>query len=228
MIYLSGSTNDTIETALIRAGIGLMCQPGTGYHHRIGRYPWWGADIVGMNGNHAPEDGLHWLAGLPTERCLFAVSPDAYPDAAESLRRGIEYAPLIRSLGFPVAVVAQDGAERLDWPWDEIDCLFIGGEQRKPGWTEWKESDAAAQLAKEARNAGKWVHMGRVNTVRRMRRARLMGCLSVDGTKIAYGSDINGPELIRFLRVLDNTPPLPFERWEAPSVNRIAVAEEGE
>lgn len=216
VIYLTGSTNDTIEERLIAAGIGLMCQPGNGYHRRVGRFPWWGADIVGMNGNHSPEQGLDWLSRLPTERCLFAVSPDAYPDAEESLRRGLEYAPLIRELGFPVAVVAQDGAESMRWPWDDIDCLFIGGQQRKPGWKEWKESDEAAGLARRARNAGKWVHMGRVNTARRLRRARLMGCLSVDGTKVAFGSDRNVPELVRFLGVLANTPPLPFDRWETP------------
>jgi hypothetical protein len=217
VIYLSGSTNDTDEPRLIAAGVGLMCQPGNGYHHRISRYPWWAADIVGMNGNHTPEQGLDWLSRLPTARCLFAVSPDAYPDAAESLRRGLEYAPIIRELGFPVAVVAQDGAERMDWPWDAIDCLFIGGEKRAPSWREWKESDAAAGLARRARDAGKWVHMGRVNTMRRLRRARLMGCLSVDGTKIAFGPDINVVELVRFLRVLDNTPPLPLDRWEHPA-----------
>ena len=193
-----------------------MCQPGNGYHHRIEAFPFWAADIVGMNNNNPVEKSLDWLDGLPRSP-LFIVSPDAYPSAEESLRRGLEYAPLIREMGFPVAVVAQDGAENLHWPWDELDCLFIGGIQSEPAWSEWKESDEAKELARRARNAGKWVHMGRVNTLARLRRARLMGCHSVDGTKIAFGSDANLPELLRFLEIMDNTPPLPFDRWESPS-----------
>jgi hypothetical protein len=229
ILYLSGVTNDRIEPRLITAGIGLMCQPGNSYHLRIARYPFWAADVVGMHASATPERGMDWVAPLSPERCLFVVSPDAYPDAVESQRRGLEYAPLIRELGFPVAVVAQDGAERLSWPWDEMDCLFIGGIERRPGWTEWKESMAAEGLAHAARNAGKWVHMGRVNTRRRLRRARDMGCLSADGTGIKYrkrrraGEDEGQRhsrgegELIRDLGIVDATPSLPFHRWETPS-----------
>lgn len=229
MIYLSGSTNDAIEPFLIDRGIGLMCQPGNGYSARVLRYPYWGADIVGMTGAVTPDMGLDWLAELvPSESCLLIVSPDAYPDAVESQRRGLEFAPLIRELGFPVAVVAQDGAERLRWPWDEFDCLFIGGERRTPGRSEWKESDAAAQLVTRARNAGKWVHMGRVNTPRRLRLAWRMGCQSADGTLVKHlrrRRDGETPEqrdrrftrdFSTFARALDH-PPLPLVRWETPS-----------
>jgi hypothetical protein len=229
MIYLSGVTSDRIEPTLVEAGIGLMCQPGNSYHLRIARYPVWAADVVGMHASATPERGMDWLAPLSTERCLFVVSPDAYPDAVESQRRGLEYAPLIREMGFPVAVVAQDGAERLSWPWDEMDCLFIGGTQLEPGWREWKESLAAEGLVHAARNSGKWVHMGRVNTRRRLRRARDMGCLSADGTGIKYRKrrragedgderhDRGESELIRFLAEVNATPALPFQRFETPS-----------
>lgn len=220
MIYLSGSTNDVIEESLIAEGIGLMCQPGNSYHLRIDRYPYWAADVVGINATATAEEGLDWLAGLAPRRgrCLFATSPDAYPDAAESLRRGLEFAPAIRDMGFPVAVVAQDGAEALEWPWEEIDCLFVGGQQRVNGTLEWKESDAAEALCNRARNAGKWVHMGRVNSLRRLRRARAMGCLSVDGTYLAYGPNSNVVRLRRFLRALTCTPPLPLTRRETPGL----------
>jgi hypothetical protein len=159
---------------------------------------------------------MRWLEKLP-RTALFAVSPDVYPDAAESLRRGLEYAPILREMGFPVAIVAQTHAEKLDWPWDEFDCLFIGGEKVTPAHMEWKESDEAKGLAAQARNAGKWVHMGRVNTLRRLQRARQMGCHSVDGTYIKFGPDVNTVRLDKFMRILVNTPPLPFDRWETPS-----------
>lgn len=186
VIYLSGVTNDRIEAQLIEDGVGLMCNAGNGYYLRADRYPSWAIDIVGMRNNIDPDVGLARLETMDRSRCLFVTAPDAYPSAAESLRRGLSFAEEIRALGYPVAIVAQDGAEALSWPWDDIDCLFVGGEQRTPGWQEWKESEAAARLVREAREAGKWVHMGRVNSLRRMYRAREMGCLSADGTYLKY------------------------------------------
>ncbi len=246
VIYLTGVTSDAIETSRILQTIlghpvGLMCNSGNSYHLRIDRYPWWAADLVGISNNVDPNIGLARLELLPPERCLFITSPDAYPSAVESLRRGLEYAPLIRELGFPVAVVAQDGAEELDWPWNEIDCLFIGGRSHKDRGCrprdEWKESQAAASLAMAARRAGKWVHMGRVNSTRRLKVARLMGCQSADGTYLKWrkrhrSNDPEGAharrgadELARKLAELANTPPLPLQRFESPSlpVHRAAA-----
>lgn len=232
MIYLSGATNDRDEPALIEDGIGLMIQRGNSYHLRCQRYPWHAIDI-GMAASDA-DPYLDYLAQRSTERCLFAVSPDAYPDAVESQRRGLEYAPIIRDLGFPVAVVAQDGAENLSWPWDEFDCLFIGGKRTPNPHDEWKTSAAAERLVHAARNAGKWVHMGRVNSGdgvgSRMERARAMGCLSADGTFAKYrrrqrATDRPGDrdkrgasEIGRWLMWLDTNPTLPgFTTSEAPS-----------
>lgn len=229
VIYLTGATNDAIEPTLIARGFGLMCQPGNSYRLRADRYPFTGYDNGCFAGKWAEDAWIDALGAFPRERCLFAVSPDVYPDAAESLRRGLSFAPVVRELGFPVAVVAQDGAERLTWPWDEIDCLFIGGKRRTPGRLEWKESEGAAQLAKQARNAGKWVHMGRVNTPRRLWRAWRMGVLSVDGTLVKYlrrkrAGETDEQRDRRFLRQLDtfakalDHPPLPIDRWESPAL----------
>jgi hypothetical protein len=183
VIYLTGVTNDTDEPALIKAGIGLMAQPGNSYHLRIDRYPWWAADNGCFNDRWTEDPWMRWLEKLPRERCLFAVAPDVYADAQGSIDRGLPYMPIIRELGFPVALVAQDGAENLSLPWDEFDALFIGGEKKNP---EWKTSAAAEKVARRARGHGKWVHMGRVNSLLRMERARAMGCNSVDGTFIKY------------------------------------------
>jgi hypothetical protein len=196
-----------------------------------------------MNNNIDPDVGLARLEEMSPERCLLVTAPDAYPDAAESLRRGLSFAEEIRALGYPVAVVAQDGAERLHWPWDDIDCLFIGGEKRKPGWTEWKESEEAERLTRAARAAGKWTHMGRVNSLRRMERARTMGCLSADGTFIKYrkrqvageGADVRHArgesEIAAWGEWLWANQPLPiFTRFEAPShpLHRQLVVHNGE
>jgi hypothetical protein len=227
MIYLSGSTNDVIEPTFIDAGIGLMCQPGNGYHHRIPRYPYWAADNGCFADKWEWSSWMDWLAYLPTKGCLFAVAPDVYPDARASLERGLQYTDLIRSMGFPVAVVAQDGAESLSYPWEEFDCMFIGGAKTPNPRDEWKTSEAAASVCKAARNAGKWVHMGRVNSYKRLERARAMGCLSVDGTYIKHGPNINLRRMGRFLRVLEATPTLPiFDRFESVAYDALTEPEE--
>lgn len=78
MIYLSGSTNDTVEKALVAAGVGLMAQPAT-YGSRTPRYPFWGADSGCFNPvTYVGDDRyLRWLEALDAkERCLFATCPD--------------------------------------------------------------------------------------------------------------------------------------------------------
>jgi hypothetical protein len=185
-LYLTGATNNEDEPALIAAGIGLMVQPGNSYHLRADRYPFYGADNGCFAGRWVEEEHFAWLEQLPRENCLFAVAPDVYPEARATLERSSQYFGLIRELGFPAALVAQDGAESLDLPWDDFDCLFIGGERRTPSYLEWKVGPQAEALCHEARRRGLWVHMGRVNSLRRLKRARQMGCLSVDGTFIKY------------------------------------------
>ena len=217
MKYLSGASGSP-ETAktLADAGVGLMVQVGNSLHRRIAWFPFWAADI-GMAYNADEQRYFDYLDRLPRTP-LFVVSPDAYPDPVESQRRGLEHAPMLRSLGFRVAVVAQSDSERLTWPWEDFDCLFIGGTRLARGKDEWKESEAAAGLAKAARNHGLQVHMGRVNSMRRLFRARQMGCTSCDGTFVKHGGDFNAMRLDRMLRNVNAKQPLPiFERFESVS-----------
>jgi hypothetical protein len=114
------------------------------------------------------------LDGVPG--CLWVAAPDVVGDARATLDRFDDWWYEIAGRGFPVALVGQDGAEALDLPWDAFDCLFVGGS------TGWKLSVAAADLGAEAKRRGKWLHLGRCNTRRRLRIARHMHADSVDGT----------------------------------------------
>ena len=105
---------------------------------------------------------------------VWCTLPDIIGDAKTTLALFHEWHPRV---SFPKALVGQDGAEDLDLPWSDFRCLFIGGT------TEWKLSDTAAVLVKEAQSQGKLVHMGRVNTYKRLRYAYQLGCDSVDGTR---------------------------------------------
>ncbi|MGW9029334.1 hypothetical protein ACWGQ5_35460 [Streptomyces sp. NPDC055722] len=52
------------------------------------------------------------------------------------------------------------------------------------------------------------VHMGRVNSRRRLRIAQAFGCTSCDGTYLAFGPDANLPRLLAWMNELHNTPTL--------------------
>jgi hypothetical protein len=108
--------------------------------------------------------------------CLFIAAPDVVGDAAATLERFDDWRWEIVGRGLPVALVGQDGAEDRDIPWDALNAWFIGGS------TTWKLSSASADLMREAKARGKWVHLGRVNSRRRLRIAFDCGCDSIDGT----------------------------------------------
>lgn len=142
-----------------------------------------------------------WLSALPAERCVFAVAPDVPCDMAATLARSLPWLPRIRSLGMSAALAVQNGAETTGLPWDEFDVLFIGGD------TEWKLGRHARALTAEAKLRGKHVHMGRVNSAKRLRYAHHIGCDSADGTYLAFGPDVNLPNVLAWLRSV-NTPDL--------------------
>lgn len=180
MLYLSG---------VVRPDVPAMITP------RMGQRPFAGQLWAADNGRFAaPQnytDGayLAWLAVMPAENCLFATAPDVVGDAASTLALSAPMFARIRSAGYRVALVAQDGLEALPVPWDDFDALFIGGT------TAWKLSTHVAVLVAEAKRRGKWVHMGRVNSLRRLRYADAIGCDSADGT------------------VLKHDPQRPVHRW---------------
>ena len=200
MIYLSGASNNRFKEKARELGIGLMAQPGSGYRQSVDCFEWWAAD----NGCFAQGDAfnadtwLQWLEGWPRERCLFAVAPDVLGDAAKTLNRSRLYLPRLRAMGFPGAFVAQDGIDEIDIPWPEFDVLFIGGT------TAFKFSDDCRRAVSEARRQGKWVHVGRVNSYRRLSYCASIGVDSVDGTFLAFGPDVNLERLKRWLTKLNN------------------------
>lgn len=145
-----------------------------------------------------------WLAGqvsaYGSNRFAFAVAPDVPFDAAGTLGESLPWMSRIRSLGIPAAFAAQDGCEQLGVPWDELDVLFLAGS------TEWKVGPVAHQLTQEARRLGKRVHMGRVNSLKRLRVAEAFGCHSADGTYLTFGPEINLSRLLGWLAELEQRP----------------------
>jgi hypothetical protein len=182
LIYLTGASGH--PASLARLGVGFMLQPRNGYLARVQEFPCWAADngCFSQGDRFSVERWLAWLDRVPRERCLFAVAPDVFPSATGTYERSTPLLPLIRERGFRPAYVAQNDAEQHPLPWDAFDCLFLGATD------EWKLGARARDLVREARDREKWVHMGRVNSERRLRYATLIGCDSSDGTFLRFAN----------------------------------------
>jgi hypothetical protein len=204
VIYLSGKVHRDLPPE-----VGVMLTPIRG--DRIPDNRTWAAD-TGCFATPERYNTVRYLAWLRERqhaayRCLFATAPDVVGDAVATLDQSLPVLAQIRGLGFPAALVAQDGLEALDVPWDDFDCLFVGGT------TAWKLSEAAYALAQEAKARGKWCHMGRVNSLRRLRAATIGGYDSCDGTFLVRAPDANLPRMERWLEVMKRQPPL----WKGAS-----------
>lgn len=207
--YLATPSGPTVRAAMSAGHLACLITPqgkntvptGAAYacdNAKFGK-GWPGADnwwawLVKNIGRYGPD------------RCLFAAAPDTVCDPHATLEESLPWLPRIRALGIPAAFVAQDGSEHGDLiPWGHFDVLFIGGS------TEWKLSAAAANLTRQARARGLWVHMGRVNTRSRLRAAQAFGCDSVDGTYLAFGPDVNLRRLGGWLHDLHHQTPFDLD-----------------
>jgi len=141
-------------------------------------------------------------------QALFAAAPDVVGDWRATLERSYPVLPIIRSLGYRAALVAQNGLEQhlAKIHWSAFDVLFLGGGPEARLATadnprgEWKLSDGARRLCDLALRHGKAIHMGRVNSLLRLRRAAAFGCASADGTYLTFrGRDRGVPEIHQWL-----------------------------
>lgn len=161
---------------------------------------YWAVDNGVYSGRFNPAWWERWLRSVPRATrltCLFAVVPDVLHirrdeqgkivdvrgDPYATLARFWSYQHVVRDLFYRVAFVSQDGATPDLIPWDDIDCLFVGGSD------EWKLSDPSVALIHEAQERGLWTHMGRCQargTVSgRIAAAHALGMDSSDGTVLA-------------------------------------------
>lgn len=194
MLYFANPSTESIRDAM-RAGrrLGMIATPKQG--NAIMEGVLWCADN-GCFGKGYPGDSK-WLVWLGTRKyknmCAFATVPDVVGDAEATLERSEPFFAPVRQLGYRAALVGQDGLASGSVPWDKFDAFFVGGS------TEWKLGPDAKALALEAKDRGKWVHVGRVNSRKRLYIAQAMGADSCDGTYMAFGPDINLARMTRWL-----------------------------
>ena len=198
MIYLSGRV-----VADDRIGVMLSFNANHTTQNMLGSNQLFALDNGCFSNPYKYSDKgfLNWLDKINRKNCLFAVAPDVVGDAKETLKRSLPMLPKLRSAGYQAAFIAQDGATE-DLPWDEFDCLFIGGT------TDWKLSQQAGDLIAHAKKKNKWVHVGRVNSYTRIKAISVLGADSCDGTFLAFGPDKNLPILIQWLSKIKEQPHL--------------------
>lgn len=200
MIYFSGCINSFRHSAL-----GYLLTPDMG--NKVPSRCFLAADnaCFANPANYSNERYLRFLTDkMPQNRTIFATAPDVLGNHAETVERSRPMLQFIRQTGHKAAFVAQDGWSEETTPWDEFDVLFVGGS------TKFKFCGGRTATA-VAKQRNKWVHMGRVNSLDRLRAARAIGCDSADGTFLRFGPDTNWPKLQRWLSELAMQPDLALE-----------------
>lgn len=188
-MYFSGRAKEFIEHGDFY-GLMLSYKPTGGQKLALSLGCLWMLDNGAFSGNF---DEGRWVKQMDrlcqnAATCRGVIAPDAVilsggkfvkGDWQETRKRLEYYSPLIRSFGLPVAYALQDDHPLNEVPWPLFDVLFIAGN------TEYKESIEAERIGREAKVRGKWVHIGRVSSVRRMNLTWWAD--SWDGTTFKYG-----------------------------------------
>lgn len=187
MRYYTGVSNEVTRSAH-RDDLGLLGTPAGATWRQRDSYSSWAADNgcfvdVAKPGSFNAARWLEWLETAGPVDCAWATLPDVVGDAEATWERSLPYLDKVRALGFRPSFVLQDGLtpSQLAAILAVADDVFIGGS------TEWKLGPIALQATFQAKCAGAQVHMGRVNSLKRLRYAASIGCDSADGTYLNYG-----------------------------------------
>ena len=149
-----------------------------------GAFPAW------VNGEPWDRDGFLALvarAAKSGQAPLWVVVPDAVGDRSATLALWGEWAPRLSTYGWPLAFAVQDGMSAADVP-SEASVVFVGGT------TAWKWRTLADWCSAFPR-----VHVGRVNTERRLWQCWRSGAESCDGTGWFRGNKERMRGLLNYL-----------------------------
>lgn len=113
------------------------------------------------------------------ESFLFVTVPDVPFSARRTLEVFDHWRVRSELRGWKLALAIQNGQEDLSIPWDQVEAIFIGGDDK------FKDGPFAEQAIRAAKAIGKWVHVGRVNTPGRFEKFEKLGADSIDGSGLA-------------------------------------------
>lgn len=110
----------------------------------------------------------------------WVLVPDTVADRKATLDKWKKYAPIAAEFGWPLAFALQDGMTKKDIPKDCV--LFVGGTY---DW-KWKTLPMWCETDRK-------IHVGRVNSVKKLLACERLGVSSVDGTGWLRGTE-NGKQ----------------------------------
>jgi hypothetical protein len=204
LLLVSGATA-TIRRLAGHPHLGRLTQPrcGNDIAEMAASGLYWAADNDALAGIDPDRlmDMLDAMATTDLSRCLFGAVPDAVEMTDQGPRGSWEgtlwlfraWRRAYEARGIPPAIVLQDGATVETVPWGDIAAVFVGGS------TAWKLGQEAEGLIRAARARGKWVHVGRVNTERRLKHFDAIGIDSFDGTQFSMFPDTYIPRWLKRL-----------------------------
>lgn len=212
--YLSGCYGRNIlEQLLTRKDLGIMTTPMIGNKVDLTTITW-AADTgcFATPEKYDSDNYLRWLEErlYAREQCLLVTAPDVFGDGPATLEKAMPVLPRIRDVGFPAALVIQPGITKDDLDWESFDALFFGGPD------DWRASEPYFEIVREGHRQGKYMHLGRVNSRKRIRHAAdELGVHSVDGTMIGFGPKRHLPSLKKWMDEINSYSVEPKLRKEA-------------
>lgn len=197
-LMVSGAT-DTLRRLAPRHGDLLGCLPTPHTGNSPTSLAELGLPMAGDNGCFNGLDSEAFVVMLNTYREAevkldWVTVPDRVEDGDETFRLWGRWQTVVRAFGFRPAMVLQDGMTRFDVHQFDPPVLFIGGSD------DFKLGPLAANLTSDWLEKGRPVHMGRVNTKKRIEYAVRIGCTSCDGTGYSKWPDTNIPKGLRWIR----------------------------
>jgi hypothetical protein len=204
-ILVSGASATVRDLAAVYPDhLGVLQTPHNG--NRLCSLPLpWACDNAAFS---RPDDDRFWRLAIEAwgmnrhSPPLWVAVPDVVASHTQTLRLFGWWRDYWQSelgqIPFPLAFVLQDGCIAAEVPWDEIAAVFVGGS------TKFKLRHSEP-LIREAQARKKLVHIGRVNTLQRLRFAYDVGADTVDGTAFSMFPSIKIPWAVKYLQSLQKS-----------------------
>jgi len=212
-IYVSGATSTMrrlAHTGLGQNHLGHLVTPQNG--NSLGSMltsglPWACDNAAFSN----PDDTKFWNLAIDTWEWEQFNPPVwvAVPDVVGCHSQTLDYFDSwvqtweyeLGQVRFPLAFVLQNGATIATVPWDQIAAVFVGGDDAF-------KLRGCRDLVAEAKQRGKLVHVGRVNSLKRLEYAIELGADSVDGSGFSMFPDAKIPRALRHISHTEKLEPL--------------------
>jgi hypothetical protein len=213
MILLVSNSKNRVETPSDQIHVGDFISPRQ--YKLTGTTPFWAADNDAFSGFDSDRYLRMLDAAAEAEVApQWITVPDVVGDHDRTMEMWHKWKGKLLERNLPPAFVLQNGIEDyLDYhltQWSdwilppEAACYFIGGDNHF-------KFSKVVEFITGMSNGGfnvdgnpKWMHMGRVNSVRRMNWAKKMGCDSCDGSGMArFTTSVLHP-MIRALKGISN------------------------